>query len=356
MARPQKLASGAWRVRWVDEDGKRRGKTFKLYRDAQVWLRKEMARVEDVKRGLQLPEAPDKTFDDLVQHWLSTRAALKRNPRDDQCIIRCHLRPAFAGQALRSIGTAQVRNFNLSLLHLSPNTQRNIQTLLGSMFREAAELGWLLRPPQIKKTKVRFNRADYRYLRTKQEISTFLAAAEVEPNPMVYWLYFTAICTGMRAGELAGLRCEDIDLERRLITVQRSFNGPTKGGDARYVPILDVLVEVLTTLLAGTAPGEHIFKNAIGGPLKSSGRIFQETLYRVLKRSELPTVVNDGKTTRYIRFHDLRHTFASHWLMDGGEIFKLQRILGHKSMEMTQRYSHLAPNAFAGDLGRISLS
>lgn len=64
-------------------------------------------------------------------------------------------------------------------------------------------------------------------------------------------------------------------------------------------------------------------------------------------------VEHGGKTRRYLVFHDTRHTFASHWMMKGGDIFRLQKILGHKSMQMTQRYAHLAPAVFAGDHGRL---
>ena len=67
-------------------------------------------------------------------------------------------------------------------------------------------------------------------------------------------------------------------------------------------------------------------------------------------RSEVPPTV--GKYDR-ITFHDLRHTFASHWVMHGGDLYRLQKILGHKSVQMTQRYAHLAPEAFKQDWGRL---
>ena len=84
-----------------------------------------------------------------------------------------------------------------------------------------------------------------------------------------------------------------------------------------------------------------------------SGRIFQEVLHRVLDAAEFPKVQRNGKERPYVRFHDLRHTFASHWVMKGGDFFKLQKILGHQSVQMTMRYAHLAPDAFAGDYGRL---
>jgi site-specific recombinase XerC len=64
-------------------------------------------------------------------------------------------------------------------------------------------------------------------------------------------------------------------------------------------------------------------------------------------------VEKNGKPRRYIVFHDLRHTFASHWVMGGGDVFKLQKILGHKDIKMTMRYAHLAPTAYAADFGRL---
>jgi integrase len=61
-----------------------------------------------------------------------------------------------------------------------------------------------------------------------------------------------------------------------------------------------------------------------------------------------PTEVG-GKLRRHMTFHGFRHTFASHWVMNGGELFKLQQIGGWKSHAMVQRYAHLAPHAFEGD-------
>lgn len=57
-----------------------------------------------------------------------------------------------------------------------------------------------------------------------------------------------------------------------------------------------------------------------------------------------------------MRWHDLRHTFSSHWMIDGGDIFKLSRILGHSNVKVTMRYAHLAPTAFEADYGRLGFT
>jgi site-specific recombinase XerD len=100
-------------------------------------------------------------------------------------------------------------------------------------------------------------------------------------------------------------------------------------------------------------PGTVVFPNQAGSMHGESAHIFQEILHRVLDDAGFPKLGEGDHQRRYIRFHDLRHTFASHWMMNGGDLFKLQRILGHKSVTMTQRYAHLAPEAFAADHGRL---
>ncbi len=58
---------------------------------------------------------------------------------------------------------------------------------------------------------------------------------------------------------------------------------------------------------------------------------------------DLRVFMKRAEVQKIFRFHDLRHTFASHFMMNGGNIYDLQKILGHTSLEMTQRYAHLAP-------------
>jgi integrase len=219
------------------------------------------------------------------------------------------------------------------------------------MLHVAVDLGWLVKMPHIRKPRVRLISSDYSYLRTETEISDVLTAAR-EEGEAVFTLYATAIYTGMRAGELAGLQWPDVDFDRRLITVQRSFDGPTKAEDVRYVPILDPLLPVLRAWRL-RSPGRYVFTTRRGTMLQPSAPIFQEVLHRVLDRAGLRRFERKGRMRSYIVFHDLRHTMASHWVANGGDLFRLQKILGHKSIQMTQRYAHLAPSLFTSDYGRL---
>jgi len=233
-----------WRIRWTDEHGNRNSEAFEEHRDALFQLRAREREVEEILRGLKLGLPADKTFNDLCDYWIRNRAPQKRSGNHDESIIRAHLRPAFGPVHIRNLGVAQVDEFKAQRMRLDPKTVSNHLTLLISMLNCAVDLNWLAKVPRIRKPKVRLFNQDFRYLRTPEEVARFLRSA-AEEDDLVHALYATAVYTGMREGEVAALRWEDVDFEKRLITVQRSFHGPTKAGDVRYVPILDPLLPVL---------------------------------------------------------------------------------------------------------------
>ena len=123
-----------------------------------------------------------------------------------------------------------------------------------------------------KATKIIQHNNEYRYLKTMIEIQRVLAAAQVE-GPLVHVLYSAAAFTGMRAGELAGLTWSCVDFERRLITVRCSYDGPTKNGEIRYVPILDALLPTLRAWRL-QCPGLLVFPTSKGTMRQASDRSF----------------------------------------------------------------------------------
>jgi len=339
-----------WRIRWFDENGIRRSEVFGDYRTAQQEQSRREAEVTEVREGLRAPRAPDRSFAELCDYWLAHRASRKRSQKDDESIIRAHLRPAFGRLQLRGLGIEQVDAF-VATRDQQPKTIANILTLLVAMLNYARDLGWIHAVPRIRKPRVRLCQTDYRYLKTRDEIRRFLEAARLEGG-MVFTLYATAVFTGMRAGELADLSWDCIDLERRIITVRGSFGGPTKNGMVRHVPVVDALLPTLRAWRLEN-PLTVVFPNRKGRAHGPSAAVFQEVLHRVLDRAGFPSVKMGRRASSYITFHGLRHTFASHWMVGGGDLFRLQRVMGHQSSAMTDRYSHLSPDVFAGDHGRF---
>lgn len=350
MAKPTKHY-GKWRIRWIDENGKRHSEVYDRRDDALFKLREHEHRVAEIERGRRLPDPPPKTFDEIADYWMRTRGALKRSRVHDESILRAHLMPAFKGKLLRAIGKQELDAFIASKAHLHRNTLHHILTFLISLFRQAVDLGWVRAQPKIQKPRIKLFSKDFSYLRSREEIARFLRAAR-DVGELEFVLYATAIYTGMRQGELAGLRWSEIDFEKRLIIVAHSWNGPPKNGEERPIPILDALMPTLKEWKL-KATSVYVFPNSEGGMFVPCARQFQETLHTVLDRAGFPRVERNGRSRWYIRFHDLRHSFASHWMMNGGELFKLQQILGHASPQMTMRYAHFAPAAFASDYGRL---
>lgn len=341
---------GKWRIRWIDHAGKRRSAVFRKHTDAQLALNRYSLEAEEIRRGLRPTPAQRKQFAELAECWLKTRAVQKRSQAQDESILRVHLVPAFGHLGLEEIHQLRCDEYINSKPALARKTLGNHLTLLIALLNHAHRIGWLGKPPEIRKPKT--VDSEFSYLRTQEEITRLLNMAR-QQSEAAYFMYFTAIHTGMREGELAALRWDDVNWERSLITVQRSHEGPTKSGRVRYVPILDSLLPVLRA--------EHsrrfsalVFPNRAGNQHQKSARIFQEIFHRILDAASFPWVTRNNKPRRYIVFHDLRHTFASRWVMTGGDIYKLQRILGHASLSMTMRYAHLSPNAFDGDRDRFN--
>ena len=353
MAKPTKHYGG-FRVRWTDENGQRKSAVYEDRHQAALELQRRKLEVEERRRGLRAAEVAPKTFLAIAGYWEKHRAPQKRSGKDDLSILK-QLHAAFDGLSLAEPAPwlPAIDKYIATKSHLNRKTVANHLTLLGSLLRLAVELEWMPRAPRIRKPKVRLISQDFAYLRTDDEVARFLRAAR-EEGEAVHALYATAIYTGARAGELAGLSWDAVDLERRLITIQRSFDGPTKADDVRYVPVVDALLPILRAWRL-RHPGRLVFTNRDGEMLRPSGRVFQETLHEVLRAAGFDKIMRGGTRRSYIRFHDLRHTFASHWVMKGGDLFKLQKILGHKTVQMTMRYAHLQPAAFVEDYGRFAV-
>ncbi len=339
MAKPRKRGD-KWEVRWFDDLGKRRSQSFTSYSAALRIQRRFEVEVEERKLGLRTPTVDPHTFNELAEYQLRYKTPLKRSPKDDVSMIGRHLRPFFGSMPLVRIGVGEIARFvDIKREALSPKTVNNLLTLLGSMLRAAVDLEWLSKLPRIEK--VAEPKSEFQYLRDRTQVRALLHAAGHEVAGTLE-LYAAAVYTGMRCGELLGLQWSDVSFDRRLITVQRSYDKPTKSNRVRYVPILDALLPILRQWrLQNGLP--LVFPNQQGNMHTPSPRITQETLQRCLNRAGL----------HRIRFHDLRHTFAAQWVMSGGDIYRLQRILGHASIAMTECYAHLAPDIYAEDYARL---
>lgn len=170
------------------------------------------------------------------------------------------------------------------------------------------------------------------FLKVPARDTRFLSAEEVQRLRLACPPHFLpvvelALNTGMRRGEILGLNWGDVDFGRKSIRLRE-----TKNGSVRYVPMNERVQEVLADLRRRTK-GSAVFLTALGKrhPLKDFRTVWESTL----RRAGLP----------HTRFHDLRHTAASHMVMAGVPLVVVKEILGHKSFAMTLRYAHLSQEA-----------
>jgi integrase len=133
--------------------------------------------------------------------------------------------------------------------------------------------------------------------------------------------------TGMRLGEIMGLTWDRVDLSRGVIRLE-----VTKSGHRREIPMRDTVYAVLAAM-----------------PEPRSGRVWPVASFRDAFVAAVERAGLEG-----FRFHDLRHSFASHWMMNGGSLLTLSKVLGHASVAMTQRYSHLSPSHIRDEMERTA--
>lgn len=170
-----------------------------------------------------------------------------------------------------------------------------------------------------------------------------LAEAEQRAKRQRRWhsLYVAvslALRLGLRRGEVYGLRWEDVNLKQRWLTVARSYEGLTKNGKPRTLPLSAELARVLEDWRP------HCPAQPLVCPLGVKAR---NGLAWLLRNAGCPLLERG--------WHSLRHSFASIWIEQGGSIMTLKEMLGHATLNQVLVYAHLSPSALAADMAKIKL-
>jgi len=159
-----------------------------------------------------------------------------------------------------------------------------------------------------------------------EEVRRLLAAAASLRDRA---LLETAYATGMRLGEVVHLLVTDIDSQRMVIRVEQG-----KGRKDRYVMLSTSLLETLRAYWREEKPKTNLFPGKDG----------KEPLHPTSAQKAFQRARSRAKIEKPVSFHTLRHSFATHLLEDGANVRAIQSLLGHRSLESTQRYTHLAKN------------
>lgn len=305
--------------------------TFKRLTDAKKWVQDTESAIRD-GRYFRLSEAKKHSFAELIDRYI--RDVLPNKPKSliDQkrqlewwkkelgSFLLADITPALIAERRDLLGS---RN-TVRGTRRSPSTVNRYLAALSHAFTIAMkEWGWLDDNPLRKVSRPKEPRGRVRFL-SEAERPVLLAACKTSKDPYLYLVVVLALSTGARKSELLNLRWEDIDFSRKLIILHE-----TKNGDRRLLPMVGHALELMK---------EHAnhckAKSVLVFPDKNSLapadiRIAWEA---ALKQANIEN----------FRFHDLRHSAASYLAMNGASTAEIAEVLGHKTLQMVKRYSHLS--------------
>lgn len=307
--------------------------------DAKTWKsRVETEKLSRLAKGEHYRQNVDVNFYVFAEKWLHNHVEVNCVPKTFQyygSILRTHLYPRFAKMNLADI----TEEHGMSLMSDLKKTHsakgiKNIWIVLKGVINKARKDKIIPFDPfeDIKKPKPDLVQDQFW---TKLEINQFLLANR---NDQLLPFFFVAVHTGLRLAELCGLKWDRIDFVNNQISVTRTrdkygLKETTKTKIKRFVPMTQEVRILLLALHQKSIGNPYVFLEADGSEVKYAH------VYRRFGNAQKKAGI-----TNKIRFHDLRHSFASNYMMNGGNVFDLQKLLGHTDIKMTMRYAHLTPD------------
>lgn len=337
----------SYQIDYVDPNGQRVRQSFKKRKEAEAELGKRVSLIaENPKRYLEIAKASTTTFDELVERYKENFKSQKSYGTSKRYSIE-RLEKEFKGRLLSTISYYDLEAYRNRLKNTLTNHKtiranasiNRVLACLRHMLTKAVEWDMLDRNPFDKgrSLQLKENNRRLRYL-TEEEIQGLLAECPdpSESNvkrdekgliqgsqaPHLKDFIIVAINTGMRKGEILSLKWGQV--RNGFIYLDK-----TKTDEARQIPINDDLVECFKGIRKRQQlTSQYVFPDEKGGHIHDIKTAFKSAL--------------DRASITDFRPHDLRHTFASHYLMRGGSLKALKEILGHADIKMTMRYAHLS--------------
>ena len=357
----RKREDGRWEGRIVVGHKDNGDSIFRyIYADTQKELTIKLRQNIDAFQGVELTEQSKMTLAEWLDRWLEKHMTGTVRPGTLEGYRRDmdnHVKPHLGETLLIKLTSDDLQKLYQHLLErgrklprqncgpgLAPATIRGIHTTLHHALKAAADEGLIPFNPAEKVTPPRVQNTPKRVL-THDQMEKFLCAIRFD----LIWhdFFYTELTTGLRRGELCGLTWEDFDSEAGTLKVRRTIHvrkgGELEAGDTKtYAGQRTILLPHSTVQLLRERKRSALTRWIFPDPLRPERPVNPGSAYRRLKellqQAELPS----------LRFHDLRHTFATHALASGVDAKTLSRILGHTKASFTlDTYTHVT-----GDMHR----
>src|SRR5215210_5043953 len=334
----------AFTVSMADGSSKREfvyGKTKKAV------IEKHKTALEEIEKGIVRDAV---TLGEFLGRWLhdSVKDTVRQSTWERyERIVRIHLVPTLGKIKIKDLTPSQVQGLYRKKLDegLSPRTVQYLHRTLHRALKQAVR--WSLVPKNVTEAvdPPRPKKKEIKPL-TAAQVNTLLDAID---NHRDRSLYLLAVSTGIRQGEILGLRWKDLDLYKGVVRVRRSlsitnegvaFVPPKSAKGKRSIGLIPAAVEVLKTHRGNMSGGhsrdeELVLATSSGTPIRPQNLV-RRSFKPLLRRAGLPEET---------RFHDLRHTCATLLLVEGVHPKIVQEMLGHSSIVLTlDTYSHFVPS------------
>lgn len=321
--------------------------TFERRTDAKQWAKETEVKIKE-RRYFKSVESEKHTLADLVDRYINDVVPEKGRTGQDYARhltwwkeqighhLLCDVTPSLLAEhrdKLRRNSTHQGPQRS------GPTCNRYLAALSSAFSLAQKEWEWLSDNPVRKVGRFREHQGRDRFLSDGERQRLLLACAN-SSSQYLYPIVILALATGMRKGEITGLRWKDVDLQRGLIILHK-----TKNRQKRNVPLLGHAHEVISDL----AKVRHLHTNLLfpGKPDKTG-----ETK-PIDPRSAFERAMKEAGIEDFV-FHGLRHCAASALAMGGASEREIMEVLGHKSTSMAQRYSHLSETHTRGVVARMN--
>ena len=337
------------RVGWVSE-----GYSAKL---AAVVLSE---RIRAKRHGDELPGKKEKaiTFEKLAEKYLKWSSQNKnRAGIEDKSRYENHLKDRFDNKRLDEISLFDLERMKSDMSKtktatdkpIAPKTIAHCLSLIRAMYNKAIDWGLYRGDNPIKKKRPGEKKGIMPTVRNARD--RFLSVEEANlllnelkrnhqitkeykelKDPKLHDITLLSLHTGARAGEIFNLKGQDVDLENDLITFR-----DTKNTETRYAPITKDVKKMLKCRMPDNS-NDYIFTDKDGEKIKEVSNAFQ----RIVDDLGFNDGVDD--TRQRVVFHTCRHTFASWLAIQGTPLYTIAKLMGHKSIAMSERYAHLSPD------------
>lgn len=302
--------------------------SFKEMREMNEKAKKE----EEIETQESLAERI--TFDEVFERYLpvhKTETTEKTWKRTESC-YRIWIAQKLGARKLIEITVDNIQPIITEAMETrAPRTADYIKTVIRQVFNFAKKRDLYFKDNPAMKIKVKQKDNKRNRFLTPEEIQILLEELKKHSIDM-HDIAMFSVYEGARAGAIFALQWKDIDWKTDTIALL-----DTKNGETYFQPLHPVIKKMLECRYAEDKEG-FVFKSRDGGRIKEVSKTYQ----RVIDKLGFNDGITDSR--QKVVFHSLRHTYASQLVMKGIDLYTTQKLMGHKSNQMTQRYAHLAPD------------